>query len=432
MFTRALTLLLSGLLSVIPTADPFANAVASYLLRYVPGDAGLTTTRGSTARYHSSGGVVMTAAVDTPRDSHYRAGTRELLVEPSSTNRLLWSEAFDNAAWTKSNYQAVTADGVVAPDGNTTAELLVPNTTLSNHLISQTLPALTDSTAQAFSIYAKAGGYNYLLLNTRDKANNLVNSVVNLTDGSVPTLSSGSGHTHTISTQQMANGWWHIKLAMSSTNTGATTPIVQIAARPDSATTQFSGDGTSGVSLWGAQFESNQFWVTSYIPTTTAVVTRSADAVYLTYTAAPQEMTVLFNYRDMGGYSAGGLVKMNIGNGTNPYLELRTSGPSANLGVYLNTSAVTSTSTAGASAGFDAAVEDRIVLGAAGTVTVGTSVNSGAEGVGATSGAIGIPGAWSAQRIYLGSRNGSNNAPLGIRKVVVAASTNTLAQMRAL
>lgn len=46
-------------------------------------------------------------------------------IGSAGENLLLWSQAFDNAAWSRSNIAAPTADTIVAPDGTTTAEALI-------------------------------------------------------------------------------------------------------------------------------------------------------------------------------------------------------------------------------------------------------------------------------------------------------------------
>lgn len=221
----------------------------------------VTFTRASTAMRVGPSGLIETVGINVPRID-YDPVTRAclgLLVEEQRTNLLLQSSNFENASWLKLRL-AVTADAAISPDGTMTADKVIPDTQSNEHFIYQNAP----SGSHAVTLFAKAAGYNFVRFN--DTGANI--AIFDLSAG-IFTFQGGvvAGTARAVA---LPNGWYKISFVRSFAN-----GQVRFFPSPD-GNGGFTGDGTSGVLFWGAQLEAGSF-PTSYIPTTTASVTRARD-----------------------------------------------------------------------------------------------------------------------------------------------------------
>lgn len=181
----------------------------------------ITFTRASSATFVGSNGLIQST--------------------PQSKNLLTWTEAFDNAAWSKVN-ATVTADASVAPDGTTTADKLIANTTLDQHRCDQT-PSST-AVAQTFSVYVKAAGYGFVGLRL-----NLTGALFDLSTGATSNVSAGI----TAQSTSVGNGWYRCSITKA---TGVANDVCRINISDGSAVApNFTGNGTDGIFIWGAQLE---------------------------------------------------------------------------------------------------------------------------------------------------------------------------------
>lgn len=174
------------------------------------------------------------------------------LIEPVPYNLFSYSEDFGNSFWTKNNSTVTTnTNQTMSPIGTNTVDLYVPNTTFTEHPIisffSSSNSSLYINSANTYnwSIYVKSAGNNFFLL--RVNINGTWSSVVfNLSSSSIV-----STHPNFISAniENVGNGWRLLSCVFTGVN-GQN--VFQHISSPTGNIT-FSGDGTSGAYIWGAQ-----------------------------------------------------------------------------------------------------------------------------------------------------------------------------------
>ena len=240
-------------------------------------DPRITFTRASSATFFDSAGVLQTAASGAARFTYDPATLQPqgLLIEEQRTNLTLYSEELDNAAWTKSN-STITANAVVSPDSTVDADKLVEDTANSTHAIDQIL-SFTSGTSYTVSVYVKAAERPTVQLVLYGTAFNESRTWFNLATGVATTTTGAVTSAFVIN---VGNGWYRVGVTQSATATSTGSLSFRIW---NGTTALYTGDGTSGIFLWGAQLEAGAF-PTSYIPTTTTAFTRNADAASMTGT----------------------------------------------------------------------------------------------------------------------------------------------------
>lgn len=241
-------------------------------------DPRITFTRASSATRTNSSGLIQTMGNNVARFDYnpVTLAPKGLLIEEQRTNLVTYSEQFNNAAWTKTG-SSVSSNVIVSPDGTINADKLIEDTSTGAHECAQSV-TLVASTTYALSVFAKADTRTLVRVAGRSFGSwsTFPSAIFNLSAGTVTSIS-GVG-TPTITS--IGNGWYRCVVfgTTSATNAGVTVGLVSTGT-----TSSYTGDGTSGLYIWGAQLEAGAF-ATSYIPTVASQVTRSADVAVMTGT----------------------------------------------------------------------------------------------------------------------------------------------------
>ena len=238
-------------------------------LTQMPFNTALDFTRGTTATARNAIGGITDVAIDDQR----LVGNREgLLIEEQRTNLITYSEEFDNADWSTTGGTIVVNDAV-APDGAATADKLVSGNGVDAYRVTQTL-SLTSGKQYTLGFFVDAAGFDFVQIflgNAYASAGSFVNFDIStgtkgdlngsITRADIELLGSYYRCSVTFTAEATATG--SSGLALVDGIVAGYAPVS-------------TGDGTSGVYIWGAQVEEGSF-PTSYIPTAGTQVTRAAD-----------------------------------------------------------------------------------------------------------------------------------------------------------
>jgi hypothetical protein len=214
-----------------------------------------------------------TTRLDIPRLDYTNGSCPSILVEPQRTNLVLRSEEFDNVNWNKIA-STITANSTTSPSGVQNADTLTgTSAALGVRRIVQGMTVL-NATNYTTSIYAKKGTNNFVQIFQLDVTfgpNAWAN--FDLNNGVVGSV--GSSVTATIT--DVGNGWYRCSMtALSILGGNTSTSIILVTSATSPRAEQ--NTLTTSVFLWGAQLEAGAY-PTSYIPTTSASVTRNADVI---------------------------------------------------------------------------------------------------------------------------------------------------------
>lgn len=226
----------------------------------------------------------------------FLAGEQGVWYDPSDIklnwrrNLLTYSEQFDNAVWLRTA-NTISPNSTVAPDGTMTADKLVENTATNTHEVRQDVA--TAAAPYVFSAYVKAAGRNFAMLYHGQTG---AAQVVNLTTGEL-SGNAGLGAPTSATTSNEGNGWFRVSITITAT---AASNNFRVYPLLDAITYNYTGDGTSGIYIWGAQLEQGS---------TATEYQRITDGIqdYLTY----QPMPVL--YQDAAGTTPVTAVEQPVG-----------------------------------------------------------------------------------------------------------------------
>ena len=205
---------------------------------------------------------------DEPRFDYSGGATcPSLLLEPSRTNLVEYSEYFGDSSWLKARSSVSINSDSNSVEGVKNSYKLFDSTDNGTHIVYNSF-SQTIGQVQCFSVFAKQGNLSKMMLAFEDNDN--ASAIFDLTNG---TATKGLNIT-TATATLIGDGWYRCSIVFTSL---ASTGFVRIGVI-EGTSRSYLGTGNGSILIYGAQVESNVSYPTSYIPNHSGgSVTRGAE-----------------------------------------------------------------------------------------------------------------------------------------------------------
>ena len=196
------------------------------------------------------------------------------LLEPQRTNLLSYSEDFSQSSWIKTR-SSIGSNSAISPDGTLNADKLIEDTSTNTHSTQNNVTIGNVDTT--ISVFVKSDTRSRVKILLTDLATGDYRIDLNLNNLSVIENNGGSRGSWTNTSykiENFTNNWY--KVSLTATKGAGSQASLSINLLDNSGNHSYTGDGTSGVYIYGAQLEQGSY-ATSIIPTSGSAVTRSAE-----------------------------------------------------------------------------------------------------------------------------------------------------------
>ena len=245
-------------------------AVASRLLNtgtlLVNGSFDEVTNAGNTSfatRTDSTGTVYTTNSTTGFDEVSYSAsgGTGQLGINGINTgnNIVSYSQQFNQTSkWNSANV-TIAINVTPAPENSLTGTKLTEDSVASTrHVITQNIPVTAGALSNTYSasVFAKAGERGNIAIGLKEYTGftNQATAFFNLSTGTVGSLTAANGASvPTGNITPVGNNWYQCAMSTNLGNATATAIGMEISVANSSSNNTYTGDGTSGLYIWGAQ-----------------------------------------------------------------------------------------------------------------------------------------------------------------------------------